>query len=510
MVKKIVLGLVVLLVVAGAGLTLWVRSAFATDTVRTTLAAQLSTALGQTVEVQGVSATIYPRVTVTLTGVTIGKDTPITVQSLDVGTNLGALFSRRIEHAALHLNGAKVPLPLRSLLFAGFNSSGPSPVTLVSIDEVVLTDIQITSHGRTVHGDIDVVPHGDALTVRKIALTADSARIDVTGELTSLAGPVGTLDLKAGSLDLDQLVLFASDFSAGAVEPPAAGGAVTPAAPAAASTADLTINLAADRAVMAGVTLDRVAGTAHLKGETLQLEPLTFGIFGGTYAGSLGATLGTTPTFSWKASIKDLDMAAVTAFVDNPGVITGKLAGDVDLSGTGLDAAAAMKTARGRATLSVTSGTVKNLALVRSAVAATALDPQAAQKAAQEERDEAFTELGGSLAIFAGTASTPDLHFVSKDIRLDAGGALKLDGSALTLQGQIALSEELTKQANGTLARFTEQDGRITLPIVVRGSVAKYSLQIDSASVAKRAVTNEVKAQAGAAAKKGIGRLLGR
>ena len=50
----------------------------------------------------------------------------------------------------------------------------------------------------------------------------------------------------------------------------------------------------------------------------------------------------------------------------------------------------------------------------------------------------------------------------------------------------------------------------LTLPITIRGSVAKYSLQIDSASVARRAVTNEVKAQAGAAAKKGIGRLFGR
>ena len=505
MVKKIVLGLVVLLVAAGAGLTLWVRSALATDTVRTTLAAQLSKALGQPVDVQGVSATIYPRVTMTLTGLTIGKDSPITVQSLDVGTSLGALFSRRIEHAAMHVNGAKVPLPLPTLAFtsASADSSATSPVTLVSIDEVVLTDIQVTSHGRTVRGDIDVVPHGDALTIRKIALTADSARIDATGELTSLTGPVGTIDLKAGSLDLDQLVLFASDFSAGAAETPAGT------APAA-STADLTITMAADRAVMAGVTLDKASGTAHLKGEALQLEPFTFGVFGGTYTGSLAATLDTAPTFTWKASLANVDMAALTAFVDSPGVITGKLAGTVDVSGTGLDAVAAMKTARGRAEITVTNGTVKNLALVRAAVAATALDPQAAQKAAQEERDEAFTELGGSLAIFAGTASTPDLHFVSKDIRLDAGGALKLDGSALTLQGQVALSEELTKQANGTLARFTEQDGRITLPITIRGSVAKYSLQIDSASVARRAVTNEVKAQAGAAAKKGIGRLFGR
>lgn len=514
--KKIALALVGLLIVAALGLTFWVRSALATETVRTTLAAQLSKSLGQPVQVQGVSATVYPRVTVTLTGVTIGSGSPITVQSIDVGTALGALFSRRIEHAALHVNGAKLQLPLPTLAFGSTDASasGPSPVTLVSIDEVVLTDIQVVSRGRTVRGDIDVVPHGDGLTIRKIALTADNARIDATGELTSLAGPVGTLDLKAGALDLDQLLAFATDFSAGSGVAPASGasssGAATAPSTPSTKAADLTVTLAADKASMAGLTLDRIAGKAHLQGEQVRLEPLTFGIFGGTYSGSLGASLGAEPVFDWKAALKDVDMAAVASFVGSPGIITGKLAGDIDLSGTGLDAAAAMKSARGRANLLVSNGTVKNLALVRSAVAATSLDPQAAVQAAQEQRDEPFTELGGSLSIFAGTASTPDLHFISKDVRLDAGGALKLDGSALTLQGLVSLSEELTKQANATLARFTERDGRISMPITVRGSVDKYSIQIDSASVAKQALKNEAKAQAGAAVKKGIGRLLGR
>ena len=105
---------------------------------------------------------------------------------------------------------------------------------------------------------------------------------------------------------------------------------------------------------------------------------------------------------------------------------------------------------------------------------------------------------------------TPDLHFVSNDVRLDAGGALRLDGSAVNLQGAVQLSEALTKQANGTLARFTEENGRITLPIMIRGTVQKYSMQIDSASVAKRAVVNEVGSQAADAVRKGVGKLLGR
>jgi uncharacterized protein involved in outer membrane biogenesis len=240
------------------------------------------------------------------------------------------------------------------------------------------------------------------------------------------------------------------------------------------------------------------------------VDPLSFGMFGGGYEGSLGAAFGAAPTFFWKATVKDVDVAAITAFVGNPGIITGRLTAQIDLTGQGIDAEAAMKTARGTANLTVTNGIIKNLALVKSAVAATSLNPQAVIASSQGPHDEPFSELGANLSIAAGTASTPDLHFISKDIRLDAGGALRLDGSAVNLQGSVEMSEELSKQANATFVRVTQQDGKITLPAVVRGTAGKYSIEIDTASLAKRAITNEAKGQAQEAVRKGIGRLLRR
>jgi hypothetical protein len=394
-------------------------------------------------------------------------------------------------------------------------STSGAPVELVSIDEVVLKDIELVSRGRTLRGDIDLVPHGtSAVTIRKIALTADTAHIEGTGEITNLAGPVGTIDLKANALDLDQLTMFASDFAQGSTDrsagsssapkPTTAGGGTA----AAASTVDLTVSLAAERASMAGVSLESVSGRAHLKGDSLDVDPMKFNLFGGSYAGQIAATLGDTPTFGWKAALANVDVAAVTAFVGNPGVITGRLAAQIDLTGAGIDAATAMKTARGTAKVTITNGIVKNLALVRSAVAATSLNPQAVVASAQGPHDEPFTEMGASLSIFSGSASTPDLHFVSKDLRMDAGGAFKLDGSALNLKGAIQMSEELSKQASNTVVRATAQDGKITLPVTVTGVAGKYSIQIDAASLAKRAITSEAKSQAQEAIKKGIGRFL--
>ena len=85
-----------------------------------------------------------------------------------------------------------------------------------------------------------------------------------------------------------------------------------------------------------------------------------------------------------------------------------------------------------------------------------------------------------------------------------------MDGSAVNLKGAVRMSEELSRQANGAVTRFTEQDGRITLPATVTGAAGKYSIEIDAASMAKRAVANEATTEAQQAVKKGLGRIRGR
>src|SRR5437868_6067402 len=97
MLKKILLGAVLLFLVLSIGLFVWVRSVFAQDSVRAALAEQLSNSLGQPVAVGSIAATIYPRVTVNLGDVTIGSPARIRVQKLHVGADFAALLSRRIE-----------------------------------------------------------------------------------------------------------------------------------------------------------------------------------------------------------------------------------------------------------------------------------------------------------------------------------------------------------------------------------------------------------------------------
>jgi uncharacterized protein involved in outer membrane biogenesis len=520
MLKKVVAALVLLVVIASVGLFFWARSILATDTVRTAIASQLSKSIGQPVTIGGIGATIYPRVTVNLENVGIGQPAKIQVKTLHIGTDFRALLSRRIEHAKMNLSGARIELPLPE--FTVTSSAPPpgsapssSPVEIVSIDEVTFNDVEIISGGRTLHGDVEVVPQGKGIVVRKIALSADNASINMTGEIKDLAGPTGQLTIKAGALNVDQLMRFVSDFSTGS----GATGAPAPATPkpAVARTAsaspstlkmDLAISLEADRATLGTLTLDKLAGRARVTPEGVTLDPASFGVFGGRYEGSLVLSLADVPDFHLKARLTGIDMASATSFAGSPNTITGKMAGQIDLTGRGLDAPAVMKTARGTTRVEITNGTIKNLGLIQSVILATSGRTDVKSASGSSAKDEPFTRLGGTMTIGGGSASTQDLKLESKDLLLAASGAVRLDGTAINLIGQVQLSDELSKQAGRDLVRYTQDSqGRVTLPATIGGSADNPQVRIDVGSMAKRAITNKANEETQKVLKKGLGGL---
>jgi len=149
MLKKVAIGGVALLLLLSAAGFFWARSILATETVRTALAAQISAAIRQPVTIRSIDAGIYPRVTVNLRGVTIGEPARIEAETLRLGTAFSALLSRQIVHGSVRLDGARIELPLPPLGPLGTSSaqsgSGGWPVEIVSIDEVLLNNVEVVS-----------------------------------------------------------------------------------------------------------------------------------------------------------------------------------------------------------------------------------------------------------------------------------------------------------------------------------------------------------------------------
>jgi len=516
MLKKVLLGAVVLSALLAAGLFLWVRAVFTHDYVRAALAEQLTKALGQPVKVASIAATIYPRVTVNLGDVTISEPPKIRVKTLHVGADFRALLSRRIEHARLILSGAHVELPLPVFSTGGGEGSKPSgkpPVELVSIDEIVLRDVDIVSGGRTLRGDVELVPVGNGVTLRRVALAADDARIELTGRITDLSGPVGSVAIKAGALSFDRLLAFATSFANGAgmrTRSAAPRSTSAPAAPrSAVAPMDVAVSLEADRATMGTLALEKLAGKARITAANMTLDPVSFGVFGGRYQGSLLFTLAAVPDFRLNARVDGVDMAAATAFAGSPGAISGRLSGRLNLAGRGMTAASVTNTTRGTARVDLVDGVIKNLGLVRSVVVATSGRTDRGPIGGGT-RDEPFQRLGATMTLAGGSATTEDLRFESKDLLLGAAGSIRADGSAIELRGQVQLSDELSKQAGRDLVRYTQEEGRVTLPATITGSIDSPQVRIDVAAVAKRAVTNRAKEEAEKALKRGLGGLFKR
>jgi uncharacterized protein involved in outer membrane biogenesis len=516
MARKVLLvsfGVVLILTV---GLFLVVRTVFATDAVRTTLSQQLSHALGQPVTVGDISAGLYPRVTVNLRDVTIGEPTRIRVRTLHVGTDFWALFSRRIEHARLELSGARVELPLPQFTIGDSTTSetpNRAPVELGSIDAITLSDVEIVSGGRTVIGDVDIVPDGKGATLRKVNLRAGDAKIAITGRIADRSGPVGELTIKAGALNFDQMLAFVSDFASGAsvsaAAPRAAPSRRATPRPGSAAPMNIAVSLAADRATIGTLTLDNLSGTARITPNLMSLTPITFGVFGGRYDGSLVFRLSAVPDFTLNASLAAIDVATATAFAGSPGTMTGKLSGKLTLGGHGLAAASILRSARGSARVDIADGTVKNLGLVRTIVVATSGRADGGG-VNQGSRDEPFSRLGATLAIGGGVASTSDLRFESPNLLLGAAGTLRLDGSNIDLKGRVQLSDELSQRAGRDLVRYTQEGGRVTLPATITGSAESPHVQIDVADMAKRALANRATEEAQKALKKGLSGLFKR
>jgi uncharacterized protein involved in outer membrane biogenesis len=167
------------------------------------------------------------------------------------------------------------------------------------------------------------------------------------------------------------------------------------------------------------------------------------------------------------------------------------MAGRVQLAGQGADVSRLMNSARGTARVDIRDGVVKRLGLVKTIVVATSMRADAKMPAVGGSTDEAFSQLGATLAIANGTARTNDLRFQSPDVMLSAAGSLKLDGSAIDLRGDVQLSDALSKQAGRDLVRYTQEQGRVTLPATVTGSAQSPAVRVDMGNLFKRALQNK-------------------
>jgi hypothetical protein len=505
--RKLLLGIIVVLAVIAAGAYFFANRMLGSDLVRSTLEQQLSTRFGQPVHVRAVAASVFPRVAVNLRDVTVGESASVQLGDLRVVTGLRGLFSRTIEDAEVVVSRSRLSLPLPFALVPASAPSTPAAsgpgFTVASIRVISFRDIDVVAGNQAVWINLDASVDGDRLDITRLTMNGKRTKVEAHGALTSIASLQGNVEAKAEPLDLDETNAIVTAFTSPAGLTPARGSprgqAPGPAQPVPQNSKTrsgetipmhIVAKIAAPSGQFGAYAFRDFSSSIDLAPGRVSLSPVSVRTFDGSFQGRVDVdTSGAVPRMRLNGRIEGLNVADAMKAGGSPGGITGRLAGGVNLTANGADAAGIMRSARGTIDAAVTDGSIPHLDMVRTIVLAFGKPSGAPSQGS----GSAFSRLGGTFALANETLTSENLSFASRDFDMQGRGMLNLASSGVDARADVALSQELTAQAGTDLRRYAQQDGRVIVPATVGGTLSSPHVSVDVAAAMNRALGNELK-----------------
>jgi hypothetical protein len=467
---------------------------FSGDGMRRALEQQATARLGQPVRIEAARGQIFPRPGIGLRGVEVGEPVQLTLANVDISTDLRALLNRRIEDATVIISDSTIQMPLPFALpeqdasakeapageggRSGGPSDPPSGIRLVSVREISLRNVRIVSRGREVRVSADSSLDGNHLTLSRFTADSGSTSLHVEGEADLEPRVDAKLQAKANKIDVDELLALAAAFTP--ERRAARRGAAT-------EPMKIVAQLKADTATAAGVQVTQFTTNISLDGDRIALSPMTFGLFGGSYDGSLNARLADTMSVTLKSRLKGLNVAQLAAFGGSPDTITGTLSGEGTFSAQGADMAAVLASANGKGSASIVDGTVQRLNLVRTVVLFFGRPAPETQEATDQ-----FERIDTTFSLARQVFRADPFSMRSRDADLRGTVTLSLDTQELDGAIDMVLSEELSAQAGTDLARFTREESKVVLPAKVGGTLQQPRITINATAAIRRGIQNEI------------------
>jgi len=446
--RRVLIVVMALVVIPGIGLWIVARGLLGSDLVRQAVEQQASAYLRQPVVIGSASASIFPRVTLTLGDVAIGRPPVVRAARIRLLVGTRALLSRRVEDAEAVVEDGRIAWPLPFPLVPEAPASptaSPAPLTIVSVRRIALRRVTVVTGLPDVTIDLAASLSGDRLEIGKLTAVSGATRLEAKGAFDSLARMEGRFDVKGD-------LAFAEYRASG-----------------------LTATLA-------------------IANGGFSLAPLAFSMFGGRYQGRLDADLRrTVPQLQLAGDVSAADVAALLKNSGSPDAITGRLRARVALRATGSDGAALLHSANGTFTASIADGTLPRLDLVRAIVLAFG-KPSGPAPAGS---GSAFSALGGAFTLTGGTVATENLTLQSRDVDFGGPASFRIDAGLVSARGDAVLSRELTAQAGTDLRRYAQEDGRVIVPVTIGGTLDRPAIAVDVLAAARRAFGNEVRRRVG-------------
>ena len=484
MIRRLILlalGVIIVLVVAmGIGLYWFLSS----DGVRIALEREATKWLGEPVTIGSAGARIFPRPAITLRGVRAGEPVRIFLADVQVSTGLKPLWSRRIEDAEVAVSDSRIDMPLPFTLPApGGSPAAPSTtggLQIVSVRAITLQNVTLASRGRQITVSARSSLSSAHMNLERFTAAAGTTSLEASGLVQISPRLDAQLQVKADHVDVDDLIALADAFAPRSPRrPPSASGPLP---------GRIIARISSETARASGVDVRQFSTTLVAQGNRITLSPVTLQLFGGRYRGSLdidsevGALRATV-----RAQIADLDVAQLAAFGGVADTISGRLSGSGTFNGRGATIGDAMAAATGEGTVTIASGAVKRLGLVRTVVLFFGRPAPNADAATDN-----FDRIDATFALIHQVVAASALSLHSPDLDLVGAGTLSIPTKALDGHMDLSLSEALSAQAGTDLARFTREGNRLLLPAVISGTLDAPRVTIDAGAAVRRGLRNEV------------------
>lgn len=506
--RKWLIGVLVVLVALPLAGAVLIRYLLSPAMLKRAIERQGSAWVGRPVTVGSAHARLFPTAGIELEDVGVAGSLALEAEQVVIRASLGALLDRRVEDAVLRVSHGRITLADAAGQEGGTSGPPDSPddesgapprqeepdprddggVTIASVREIVLDDITIAGGGQQLRIDLEGALDGDRFDIRRLTARSGETSLEASGVISSIGRREGDLQIVSPLVNVNEVLAVM-----GALLPAEAGaGQSSGNSPGAAGPGigRITATVTVDQGRVLGYEIANLETTAVVTGTTVTADPLAFDLYGGRYTSGLSLSLAELTSFSHKARLEGASVASLAELFGSSGAATGTLAFQMSAAGKGRSFVGAAEHATGTADVRLTEGIIANLDVVRSTFVLLGASPP------ERGQGERYEQITARLGLSDGWLRAEDFMLHSPDFDLIGRVAVdptgRLDGNV-----DVVLSEALSKEAQGTNRdlKLTFEDGRITLPATIGGTLASPRVLPDLNAALERAARNRLETE---------------
>ena len=473
----------------------------------------LEEALNRKVQLQDIRLTIWPRIGARVAGFVILDDpafgaTPFTsLTSLEIGVKLGPLLSGKVEVEEITLRdpvitviknksgvlnvstigrtGVQIPeTPSRAPIPS---TDGPLKIlALLAVDRVSIAGGKLTYRDLSAAKPTEYVLQDMELLLQSVRL-GQTPSLHVAMLVQPLNMPVtvdGTFGPLKETADIDainlRLRLGKTEFT---ITGKTAGQNATVNV---SSPLINTANLPMALPLTKPVDITDVKMTAEVKGQEARLNNLSFQLFNGQVKGQGTVIAGSdAPPFKSTMTIQGLQLGpALEAVATTQVSISGTAGADLALQGRGFSMPDLTTSLEGTSHVAVKDGKIEGVNLLQEAVSIL----NVAGISLDIAKATAFSTIETDLAIKQGIINVQRLLMDSHDFQATGGGTIGFD-QTLNLTMNLNLSQDLSQKiaSASPVAKLAMKEGRLSLPLIITGTVQAPSYGLDSKALTGKA-----------------------